>query len=47
VAFVVNVYACRIVGWRVSRSLRTDLVLDVLEQALWSRRDTEGLVHHS
>ncbi|WJW76176.1 IS3 family transposase [Thiohalobacter sp. IOR34] len=47
VAFVVDVYARRIVGWRVSRSLRTDLVLDALEQALWSRRDTEGLVHHS
>ncbi|KAF0177514.1 MAG: transposase ORFB, partial [Nitrospirae bacterium] len=27
--------------------MRTDLVLDALEQALWSRRDTEGLVHHS
>lgn len=47
VAFVVDVYARRIVGWRVSRSLRTDLVLDALEQALWLRRDTEGLVHHS
>ena len=47
VAFVVDVYARRIVGWRVSRSLKTDLVLDALEQALWSRQDTEGLVHHS
>jgi len=47
VAFVVDVYARRIVGWRVSRSLKTDLVLDALEQALWSRKDTEGLVHHS
>jgi len=47
VAFVVDVYARMIVGWRVSRSLKTDLVLDALEQALWSRRDTEGLVHHS
>jgi len=47
VAFVVDVYARRIVGWRVSRSLRTELVLDALEQALWARRDTEGLVHHS
>lgn len=46
-AFVVDVYARRIVGLRVSRSLRTDLVLDALEQALWSRRGTEGLVHHS
>ncbi len=47
VAFVVDVYARRIVGWCVSQSLKTDLVLDALEQALWSRRDTEGLVHHS
>ena len=47
VAFVVDVYARRIVGRRVSRSLKTDLVLDALEQALWSRQDTEGLVHHS
>jgi len=34
-------------GWRVSRSLRTDLVLDALEQALWARRKIEGLIHHS
>ena len=47
VAFVVDVYARRIVGWRVSRSLKTDLVLDALEQALWSCQDTEGLAHHS
>ena len=37
----------RIVGWRVSGSLRTALVLDALEQALWSRHDTAGLIHHS
>ena len=47
VAFIIDVFARRIVGWRVSRSLRTDLVLDALEQALWSRQDTEGLIHHS
>ncbi len=47
VAFIVDVFARRIVGWRVSRSLHTDLVLDALEQALWSRNGTEGLVHHS
>ena len=47
VAFVVDVFARRIVGWRVARSMHTDLVLDALEQALWSRRDTQGLVHHS
>ena len=47
VAFVVDVFARRIVGWRVSASLRTELVLDALEQALWSRHDTGGLIHHS
>ena len=47
VAFVVDVFARRIVGWRVSGSLRTDLVLDALEQALWSRHGTKGLIHHS
>ncbi len=47
VAFVVDAYARRIVGWRVSRSPKTKLVLDVLEQAFWSRRDTDGPVHHS
>ena len=47
VAFVVDVFARRIVGWRVNRSLRTELVLDALEQALWSRHDTAGLIHHS
>ena len=49
VAFVIDVFARYIVGWRVSRSLQTDLVLDALEQALWSRkrRVTEDLIHHS
>jgi len=47
VAFVIDVFARRIVGWRVASSMRTDLVLDALEQALWSRSGTEGLVHHS
>ena len=47
VAFVIDVFARRIVGWRVARSMHTDLVLDALEQALWSRTGTEGLVHHS
>jgi putative transposase len=47
VAFVIDVFARRIVGWRVSRSLKTELVLDALEQALWSRSNIEGLVHHS
>jgi len=47
VAFVIDVFARRIVGWRVASSMRTDLVLDALEQALRSRSGTEGLVHHS
>ena len=42
VAFVIDVFARRIVGWRVANSLRTDLVLDALEQALWSRTGTRG-----
>jgi putative transposase len=37
VAFVIDVYARRIVGWRVSSSMHTDFVLDALEQALWGR----------
>jgi transposase InsO family protein len=46
-AFVIDVYSRMIVGWRVWNSLRTDLVLDALEQALYARTGTEGLVHHS
>lgn len=37
VAFVMDLFARRIVGWRVSRSLRTDLALDALEHAIWTR----------
>ena len=47
VAFVIDVFARMIVGWRASNSLRTDLALDALEQALWARGETNGLVHHS
>jgi len=47
VAFVVDVYSRMIVGWRVWNSMKTDLVLDALEQALYARQDTTGLVHHS
>ena len=48
VAFVIDVYARRIVGWKVSRSARTDFVLDALEQALWARKPCKGgLIHHS
>ncbi len=49
VAFVIDAFARRIVGWRVTHTLRTDLVLDALEQALYDRShdDLTGLVHHS
>ncbi len=49
VAFVIDVYARRIVGWRQSSSMRTDFVLDALEQALFDRRPerTDALIHHS
>jgi len=49
VAFVIDVFARRIVGWRVSASLRTDFVLDALEQAIYDRRGAgiDALVHHS
>lgn len=46
-AFVIDAFSRRIVGWRVSRSLSTDLALDALEQALYARRAPAGLVHHS
>src|SRR5262245_19717002 len=49
VAFVIDVFARRIVGWRVSSSLATDFVLDALEQAIYDRHHAgdEDLVHHS
>ncbi|RQR47355.1 IS3 family transposase [Burkholderia sp. Bp9126] len=49
VAFVIDVFARRIVGWRVSSSMTTDFVLDALEQALYARRpgDDGTLIHHS
>jgi putative transposase len=48
VAFVIDVFARRIVGWRVSNSMRTDFVIDALEQALYDRRpDPDALIHHS
>jgi len=47
VAFIIDVFSRMIVGWRVSRSLRSDLALDALEQALYARPDIERLVHHS
>jgi transposase InsO family protein len=49
VAFVIDVFARRIVGWRVSRTAHAGFVLDALEQALYQRRPVRGggLVHHS
>lgn len=52
VAFVIDVFARRIVGWQVSSSMRTDFVLDALEQALYARQPGRmdglgALVHHS
>jgi putative transposase len=48
VAFVIDVFARRIVGWRVSSSMHTDFVLDALEQALYARQPELGaLIHHS
>ena len=51
VAFITDVFSRRIVGWQASRSLRTDLALHALEQAIWDRTrdgaDLGGLIHHS
>lgn len=47
VAFVIDVFSRFIVGWKVSASARTDFVLDALEQALYARRPTGSLIHHS
>jgi len=49
VAFVIDAFARRIVGWRISSSLRSDIALDALEQALYDRRIAEesDLIHHS
>jgi putative transposase len=51
VAFVIDAYARRILGWRAATSMRTDLVLDTIEHAIWTRgregvTDLAGLVHH-
>ncbi len=47
VAFITDVFSRKIVGWRVSNSLRSDLALDALEQALHARPNLSQLVHHS
>lgn len=48
-AFIIDAFSRRIVGWRVSSSLRTDLALDALDMAIWTRQsdDLSGLVHHT
>jgi transposase InsO family protein len=51
VAFVIDAYARRILGWRASTSMRTELVLDAIEQAIWTRQrdgvtNLAGLTHH-
>ena len=49
VAFVIDVFARRIVGWRVSNNMKTEFVLDALEQALYARQPgrADNLIHHS
>jgi putative transposase len=49
VAFVIDAFSRRIVGWRVAATLRAELALDALEMAIWSRRgqSLDGLIHHS
>jgi putative transposase len=46
-AFVLDVYSRRIVGWAMESHLRTELVVDALEMAVWRRKPKAGLVHHS
>ncbi|XRI72603.1 IS3 family transposase [Acidithiobacillus montserratensis] len=47
VAFIIDVYARRIVGWQTSTTMRTEFVLDALEQALHARQPAKALIHHS
>jgi putative transposase len=52
VAFVLDAYSRRILGWRAATSMKTALVLDALEQAVWTRdrdgvADLSGLIHHN
>ena len=47
VAFVIDVFSRRIVGWRAMKTMQTDLILDALEQALWARGKPKGVTHHS
>jgi putative transposase len=47
VACAINLFARRIIGWRMARSMRAELVLDAMEQALWLRSRVQGVIHHS
>jgi len=47
VAFITDVYSRYVVGWRALKSMKTDLILDALEQAMWARGKPKGVVHHS
>jgi putative transposase len=46
-AFVLDAYSRRLVGWAMERHLRTELVVDALQMAVWRRRPAPGLIHHS
>jgi putative transposase len=46
-AFVLDAYSRRVVGWAMASHLRTELVVDALEMALWRRKPAPGLIHHS
>jgi putative transposase len=46
-AFILDTHSRRIVGWSVDSYMRTELVVDALEMALWRREPSAGLVHHS
>ncbi|MCT2361506.1 DDE-type integrase/transposase/recombinase [Kocuria marina] len=50
-AFIIDVFSRRVVGWQLSKSLRTDLALDALEMGIWTREyaghNVSGLTHHS
>ena len=47
VAFILDVYSRRIVGWAMENHLRTEIVVDALQMAVWRRKPAPGLVHHS
>jgi len=47
VAFILDVYSRKVVGWAMEPHLRTELVVDALQMAVWRRKPAPGLVHHS